>query len=676
MKKLGRFFFFILTCTALSCCFSENVFAQRRHIEPIVTQPPNGGVSENPENDFQKPSFNLSPKKLFQYALIRYQFGDYAKAESLYAEYKKVSSGEPRSEREIGRLMHAKTLIHLQQTERGIAELNELQLTLRSPDMRQEALFDLAVGKFRKGDHFAAAQHFIEIAGNKWNMQDSSALRNKAVMNLRLLAAAHLSVEEISRLANSAAYLNIRAVLLSVSLQKCLAGDVLPARPPEASGAVVPPQQDDAVKETEDNDDEADDEEKIDWVAMRRDSLLKAELIPAINRLVGTELLDPVCKTWLASGLQQANAFLSGSLKSYRIGVLIPIDLEVFDGSDSQKIGTQILTGTVFRAYEFNRKSTTDHVSLFVRNTYGLDGTHLVNATNALIEQDSVQLIFGPIYSDQARVVSMACAAKGITMITPTATDEHITSGIRTSFQINPTHNMRGRAIAKYLMQFPTMKTFGIFAERNTYGVEMAEGFRQEVLARGGTVKVYSMLSPNFSSLKEAVDTLNIRYQGRLKGYKEQRFDAIYLPLTNLESIGIALSQLRFYNFSGQIVGSGDWNDLVILRRFEDMLNGVIYATDSYIAYDNPQTSLILTGYQLYWQSRHASLFWNGYDTLDYLIHTLVSTGQRDRAKIPETLMTAPPYKTAHTEIFFGGGNINQRMNIMQYQNGLITRIQ
>ncbi|NTW49535.1 MAG: amino acid ABC transporter substrate-binding protein, partial [Chlorobiales bacterium] len=410
--------------------------------------------------------------------------------------------------------------------------------------------------------------------------------------------------------------------------------------------------------------------------APRQDSILKQQLIPAINRLLGTPSLDPICKTWLESGLEQATAFLSRRMNAYRIGVLVPIDLNVFDGTDAQKIGTQILSGIVYRAYESNRKSATDHVSLFVRNSQGMDGTHLVKTANALIDQESVQLILGPIFSDQAIIVSRACAAKGVTMITPTATDEHITLGINTSFQINPTHNMRGRAIAKYLMQFPTMKTFGIFAEQKTYGVEMAEGFRQEVLSKGCSVKIYSLLQPKFSRLKEAVDTLNIRYKGKLKGYQERRLDAIYLPLTNLESIGIALSQLKFYNFSGQIVGSGDWNDPNILRRFEDLLNGVIYATDSYIAYDNPQTASILTSYQAYWQSRQAALFWNGYDALDYLIHALVSDKLSDRTKIAEALMAAPAYKTAHTEIYFGGGNINQRMNIMQYQNGTISKIQ
>ncbi|NTW50237.1 MAG: amino acid ABC transporter substrate-binding protein, partial [Chlorobiales bacterium] len=456
MKKLGLFFIFALTCTAFSCCVSETILAQRRQIEPIVKQPPNGGVSGNPEENFQKSPATLSPKKIFQYALSRYQFGDYAKAESLFAEYRKSSSSEPRSDRELGLLMHAKTLIYLNRAEKAIAELNELRLTLTTSALRQESLFDLAIGEFQSGQNFSAAQHFIEVAGNNWNMQDSVALRRKAVTNLRVISIAHLSADELLKLASSTAYINLRAVLLSESLQKCLAGDVL-----SGSAGTNGTRQEEAVR------------------APRQDSILKQQLIPAINRLLGTPSLDPICKTWLESGLEQATAFLSRRMNAYRIGVLVPIDLNVFDGTDAQKIGSQILSGIVYRAYESNRKSATDHVSLFVRNSHGMDGTHLVKTANALIDQESVQLILGPIFSDQAIIVSRACAAKGVTMITPTATDEHITLGINTSFQINPTHNMRGRAIAKYLMQFPTMKTFGIFAEQKTYGVEMAEGFRQ-----------------------------------------------------------------------------------------------------------------------------------------------------------------------------------------------------
>lgn len=660
MKKLIWFFAFAFTCTTAVCCFSENGIAQRRQITPIIKRPANTGVTTSPDENSQKAPTTTSPKKLFQLGVSLYQFGNYVKAESLFAEYRKVSSSEPGSDRELGRLMHAKALIHLNQAAKAVTELKELQTATTSRGLRQEIQFDLGVGESRKGENFSAAQHFIEVAGNNWSTRDSIVIQKKAIMNLRTLAMAHLSLDELLKLANTTVYINLRGVLLFEAMQKCLAGDVF-------NQAVYSPGNINSPLQSSDT--------RASMIVARQDSLLKDQLLPAISRLIGTPSLDAVCKIWLESGLQQAKAHQSRSLKPFRIGVLVPTDLDAFDGSETQKAGSQILSGIAFRAYEFNRQSLTDHISLFVRDTYGLDGTHLVKTTASLIDQESVQLILGPIFSEQAVTVSNACAAKGVTMITPTATDEHITLGIRTSFQINPTHNMRGRAIAKYLMQFPTMRTFGIFAERKTYGVEMAEGFRQEVISRGGKIKVYSMLSPKFSNIKETVDTLN-RGKGKSKGSQDRKLDAIYLPLTNLESIGIALSQLRFYNFSGQIVGSGDWNDANILNRFEDLVNGVIFATDSYVSYDKPETSRTFTGYQLYWHSRQAPLFWNGYDALDYLTHTLVSAQVTDRSKIADALMIALPYKTTHTDIYFGGGNVNQRMNIMQYQNGKISKIQ
>ncbi|ACF12968.1 ABC-type branched-chain amino acid transport systems periplasmic component-like protein [Chloroherpeton thalassium ATCC 35110] len=721
MQRLRLAIFAAVAFGVLLCSLSNTAYSQRKQKEPIVKTSPSGGVEKDPEELFLKKLTNKSPHRILQYALNQYQFGFFAKAESLFTDYRQISSEEPPAERDLGQLMHAKTLIRLKRYQPAIEELTKLKFSATYPALRQETIFDLGVAETHTGKFYSAAERFMEVGGQTWSTKDSLYLRKKAITNLRLLAMTNLSLNQIEKLIKNTPYINLKAVLAGELMRKSLSGDFYDAQPLETketgsekqvsspaeilessnSGDQFSVQQrkdeeKQKVKdewESEEYEDESardEDESSFEMVVPgevvtleprgeafieRLDTLLRNRIIPIIDTLLMSSELDPAIRSWLIDYRFQASDVASRRYQHFPIGVLLPIDLDVFDGSESQRVGSQILTGMALRAFEHNRSSPMRYISLLVRNTEGVDSLALIRVMDELIDRDSVKIILGPIFSDKAVIAAQHAAAREFPLITPTATDERITKAHPTCFQMNPPHRTRGKIIADYFLEDSTKKTFGIFAEQMTYGVEMAEGFKDEVLAHGGKMKMYSLLPFGFRSLKEAVDTLHLEKPEDFMGYPETKFDAIYLPLTTMESIGIALSQLHYYNFTGQIVGSGDWHDANVLNRFSDMLNGTIYAIDTYVSSADPRVYYTLEKYYNFWQSHPSTLFWHGADAIDYLTETIVNKEMASPCKISEALRQAPPYKAVRTEIFFDGGNINQSMNIMQFSDGNISKL-
>jgi len=685
-----------LICILIVTFSINHTYAQRRQLEPIIKNTPSGGVSYDPEKAILNRLNFKTPEKVLEYALNRYQFGDYMKADSLFRDYHKISQNEPDTDRDLSRLMHYKTLIKLNKYDFAIEGLSDLRYQATHPSIREEAQFDLAVAHWHLKDYLDAAEQFINIGGSGWCPEDSLVLRNKAMMNLQLLSFAYCTVDDLIWLIHHSPYVNIQSMLATELIRKTLAGDVNLNKPDsteltDSPGDKINLNEIDkySIDQFSDNmndENNADDPfiissvKELDTleysstnIEQHQDSLLREHILPIVDDILAHNDLDSLCKLRLQRALNYVADFNSRNYSGFRIGVLAPINLDVFDGTVSQIVGSQILTGLLLRTTEFNEQIPGKYISLFIRSTSGMDSLGLVNTVKELVSRDSISMLIGPVYSKNALPVAEYCDSIGLPMITPTATDEYITLGKSSIFQINPTHRMRGRIIARYALADSNKQHFAIFSESGSYSEDMAAGFRDEVLAHGRYIDIYGILPQNFSNLNSVIDSLELPKPDDKLGYPETHFDAIYLPFTNMESIGISLSQINYYNITGEIIGSGDWHDASILNRFEDILGHVTYAIDSYIAPTDTRALYVKDSYRKYWKMDAPSLMWHGYDVMDYVIQALkLKTAFPIRRQISSMIKQMPPYRAIHGTIYFGGRNVNQRMSIMKYEDGVI----
>ncbi|MEX1274917.1 MAG: ABC transporter substrate-binding protein [Bacteroidota bacterium] len=178
---------------------------------------------------------------------------------------------------------------------------------------------------------------------------------------------------------------------------------------------------------------------------------------------------------------------------------------------------------------------------------------------------------------------------------------------------------------------------------------------------------------------KRVADSLRIPLQlVRMKydslGIPVTNIDAIFLPIASSSEIGIVTSQLRYFNFQGLMLGTGNWQDLTELEQNRQYANGVIMTTDAH--WDDQATD-----YQVFSREFQSGtgkrptrnrLF--GYDAMKLLLET-VREGATRRDEIALALTKVRKFEGAHGRISLGISRVNSVLTVLQYRNRQLRRI-
>lgn len=166
-----------------------------------------------------------------------------------------------------------------------------------------------------------------------------------------------------------------------------------------------------------------------------------------------------------------------------RIGAVLPLMLQS-QRPGVREIGLEFLEGMTIAIDEFNKRSMTK-VALEVRDTQR-DPAGAARAVSELADDESVIAVLGPITSDEVFASAGIANAKGVTLLTPTATANGISAIGPYVFQGNPDYDTRGRAMVAFAWDRLGARTFAVLAPTDAVGKLMADGFISEVKTRMG----------------------------------------------------------------------------------------------------------------------------------------------------------------------------------------------
>lgn len=273
---------------------------------------------------------------------------------------------------------------------------------------------------------------------------------------------------------------------------------------------------------------------------------------------------------------------------------------------------------------------------------------------------EGVDVIVGPIYSEEAEAAGAAAERAGVLLVAPLATDESVSEARDWVFQANPTYTMRGRLMARFALDNLRLRRFGIAAELGEYGERLAEGFQDEVIGRGGDVAFFRLLddASAWAALPEAV------------GSPLGTVDALYLPVTGRrarQSVREVLVALQGTSARPRVLGNGEWADLNTQARAD--LFGATYTSDFHVGAPTDATRAFesryaaLAGRAPSGQARR--LAYTGYDVTRFVLAALA-----DAEAGPDALRAAPRYEGLGLRIDFEGGNVNEAIFFMRYRAG------
>ena len=196
------------------------------------------------------------------------------------------------------------------------------------------------------------------------------------------------------------------------------------------------------------------------------------------------------------------------------------------------------------------------------------------------------------------------------------------------------------------------------------------------LIERGSDVGATTLLGPE---AKSKIDSLGISAH-----YPEPKVDSleypvlsihgIYVPISSPEEIGIISSQIVYFNFQTQVLGSGEWNNFAELDANKRYCNGVIFESDNFIDSKDPAYAAFVGPFFERSKKRPSKNTLYGYDTAK-LVLALIRRGVSTREGLRRGLGEVREYQCIHSKMGFSSNRVNPWLWILQYSSDQITRI-
>ncbi len=220
--------------------------------------------------------------------------------------------------------------------------------------------------------------------------------------------------------------------------------------------------------------------------------------------------------------------------RTLKIGAVLPLMLKS-QRPGVREAGVEFLNGMSVAVEQFNRRSITK-VALEIRDTER-DPSAATRAVSELADDASVIAVLGPVSSNEAFAAAGVAQAKGLPLLTPTATSNGIAAVGENIFQANPDYDTRGRAMAAFAWEQLGARTFGVLAPTDAVGKLVADGFIDEVRRlQGDLVSVqwyYSGSTDLRSQLEEmrvvALKRKEVPYVDFTSGIKHAQVNAMIM---------------------------------------------------------------------------------------------------------------------------------------------------
>lgn len=292
-------------------------------------------------------------------------------------------------------------------------------------------------------------------------------------------------------------------------------------------------------------------------------------------------------------------------------------------------------------------------------------------AVDRLVSEDSVIAVVGSLLSRTASAVASKTEELGVPSIA-LSQKSGLTEGGSYIFRNAVTSEMQVRELVRVAMEQLGYKRFAILYPNDSYGVEYANLFWDEVLARGGTIAGAQIYSPQETDFRGPIRRLvgtyyvedrRVEYQARVREwFKKQTslktrnsppddllppvadFDALFVP-DSPKALGQIAPMLAYQGVTNvRLLGTNIWNTADLVRRGQKNVESALFV-DSNISSDPAfKTMPFYQEYKRVFSDDPGLFEVQGYEA-GALLRQLISGGERTRVGLAQALTTLRQYQ-------------------------------
>lgn len=352
-------------------------------------------------------------------------------------------------------------------------------------------------------------------------------------------------------------------------------------------------------------------------------------------------------KTWFTIfTLLLLTVGVRGGAGEIKIGVVLPLT-----GSTSN-YGTEALRGMNLAVEEINLAGGIKGQSLtLVVKDNGGDPTRTSNEMSALVGDEAVISIVGPVTSTNSAAAAAVAQQNKTPLVMPYATSPYVTEIGEYVLRICFTDPFQSKALAEFSRQhLKSEKVAIIFEQGSSYSEKLAEFFALRFKDMGGRI-VYeqSFQSGSTEELK-----------GLVEAAMKEKPDLLFAPMYYPEAAKV-VSHLASAGSSVAVLGSDGWESSEFFNLTEGYSGEVYISSHFSLQYQVRRGSEFVGHFQRTYDDPPNAVSALGYDAIGTLADGLRRATALSREGVLQALVTTTDYQGVTGRI-----SINEKRNVIK----------
>lgn len=249
----------------------------------------------------------------------------------------------------------------------------------------------------------------------------------------------------------------------------------------------------------------------------------------------------------------------SAAIAGLKVGLIVPL------AGRYAEYGMAVKDGVNMAFVEYN-KVAASKIKLLVEDSKG-DIIDAIKASGKLCDTSDVVGIIGEVLSGPTSAAAAVANVKGVPFLSPTASEERISTIGPYVFQLSQSISWQGTAVADWAVKKLGIKVMGILCPDDPGWEAVADAFARQAKMLGARVPVKVSYEPGSTDFKAQAESL-----------KAGGVQAVFIPANPSDIIMIA-PQLVYNQLKVQLLGTDGWGDAKVLAKGGGYVEGAIFAT-------------------------------------------------------------------------------------------------
>ena len=269
----------------------------------------------------------------------------------------------------------------------------------------------------------------------------------------------------------------------------------------------------------------------------------------------------------------------------------------------------------------------------------------------------SLDLIIGPVYPENQKIVAELSAKNRIPMISPLSSDSRFVAITPGYYQINPGKNLRLSGTADYIArEFADQNIIVLNRGSNSGDIKVIIDQLNQKIGEG-KFRQYNILAVGTTGLKEML--------------RDDKENIIVLAESSEANVSVAMTRLNTISKSNKItvIGLQEYTKMQSID-IENLHNiRLHYLSPYFIDYGNPKVNAFIQKYRSAYSSEPTQYSFQGYDIALHFMATLAMAGKNFPTTNPSPGVDLLQADYSFQKLTEFGGYMNKTLYIIEYKD-------